>query len=102
VLLRVFLELSVDHYLDARKIVMAPNDPLAKRIREAAADLEGRKRISKKIRQAADTVASSKTLGPGLASLHQYVHNEHVYPGTADLYAVWDTIQPVAEQLWPT
>lgn len=102
VLLRVFLELSVDHYLVAWNMTAASGDVLAKRIRVVAADLEKRNLISKKVRQAAETVASSKTLGPGLASLHQYVHNEHVYPGTIDLFAAWDTVQPMVEQLWPT
>lgn len=36
-----------------------------------------------------------------MATLHQYVHNEHVYPTTTDLRATWDTLQPFIEQVWP-
>lgn len=101
VLLRVFVELSVDHFLTARAIATTPADVLAKRLRMAAADLESRSLIERKVRVAVDTVASSKTLGPGVATLHQYVHNEHVYPTTTDLRATWDTLQPFIEQVWP-
>lgn len=101
VLLRVFIELTVDHYLSAKNIKITQSDVLAKRLRLVAHDLEKRANIDKKVRVALETLASSKTLGPGVVTLHQYVHNENVYPAPADLFAVWDTVQPLAEQVWP-
>ncbi len=100
VLLRVFVELSVDHYLTSRHL--PTGDTFAKRLRAMGNDLETRDLIPKKLRTAIDTLASSKTtLGPTLHTLHQYVHNEYVFPKSGDLYSTWDEIDPWVAKLWP-
>ncbi|MDQ5821523.1 MAG: hypothetical protein M3540_08790 [Actinomycetota bacterium] len=106
VMLRVFIELSVDHYISDRQLMTETNlrnTPLGKRLKLVAEDLHKRSLIPMKLRRAVETAASSKTvLGPSLVTLHQYVHNEYVFPKSADLYASWDELEPFVAQLWPT
>lgn len=105
VLLRVFVELSTDHVLDAEKL-MTPalvNGPLAKRLTALAGHLRRKGQISESVKRAIDVVASRKT-GPLAAStttMNQYVHNPHVHPTAAELRAAWDELQPFMEKVWP-
>jgi hypothetical protein len=100
VLLRVFVEMSVDHYLTTREL--STTDTFAKRLRSAGSDLEKQGLIPHKLKTAIDTLANSKnTLGPTLHTLHQYVHNEYVFPKPSELYSTWDEIEPWVTQLWP-
>lgn len=104
VLLRVFIELSVDHYLSDKKVL---NDqqirslPLAKRLKKAADYLHGLGKMNAKLRDAIHKVADSKhVLSASTPTLNQYVHNEYVFPKGNDLRAAWDEVQPFAEHLW--
>jgi hypothetical protein len=105
VMLRVFLELSVDHHLTAHNLMSETdmlNKPLAKRLVVVAKDLNKRNRISQKLLRAIETVASGKTvLGPSLVTFNQYVHNEFVFPKASDLYTAWDELEPFISQIWP-
>jgi hypothetical protein len=105
VMLRVFIELSTDHYISARNLIpdaKLRNTPLGKKLKTAATDLHKRNAIPVKLLRAIETAASSKTvLGPSLVTLHQYVHNEYVFPKTSDLYSTWDELEPFVAELWP-
>lgn len=105
VLLRVFIELSVDHALDARKLMTESNmrnTPLAKRLKAVAADLKSRRRISAKLAAAVDSIANGPSvLAPGVPTFNQYVHNQFVFPKPSDLYAAWDELSPFMEKVWP-
>lgn len=107
VLLRVFIELSVDHYLSTNK-VMTDNQirsaPLSKRLSTTAAHLNTNGKINNKLKNAVDTVASraKNTLGgPTVVTFNQYVHNEYVFPRSNELYTTWDELEPFVVQLWP-
>ncbi len=104
VLFRVFIELSVDHYAEERKILtelQLRNDPLAKRLKAVAADLRKRGKISDRLKTAVDKVADSKfVLAASTVTLNQYVHNQYVYPRPDELRSAWDEVQPFMERLW--
>ncbi len=104
VLLRVFIELSVDHYISRRQLMNEKElraENLAKRLRTASADLKSRGMIPDMLRAAIDQAAGSKMIGPSLVTLNQYVHNEYVLPKTADLYSTWDEFEPFLAKVWP-
>lgn len=105
VLLRVFIELSIDHALDARKLMtesVMRSTPLAKRLKTVAADLKARRRISAKLATAVDSIANGPSvLAPGMPTFNQYVHNQFVYPKPSELYAAWDELSPFMEKVWP-
>jgi len=108
VLLRVFLELSVDHYLSAAKIPLQFKEP------------KGGKTVHKtllqKIREAIGHVVKSgaserdfKGLLNGLNDdrsplnidlLHLYVHNRFYSPGERELRRGWNHAQPLFDKIW--
>ena len=102
VLLRVFVELSVDQYITDKKLTPGSNDPLAKRLKLVAGDLKSGGKIPEKLRKAVEQVANGPSpIAPGLSTFNQYVHNQYTYPKPADLFAAWDELQPLMEAIWP-
>jgi uncharacterized membrane protein YgcG len=107
VLLRVFLELSVDHYLTANHVDL-----------DFAVPGGGKKwkDMTKKVEEAADHMISNGApkndldgIRKGINSrnsplfkdtLHNYVHNRFYSPTEADLTTAWDNAQPFFERLW--
>lgn len=104
VLFRVFIELSVDHYIKQKSLMseqQAINSPLAKRLRIAADHLHRQKKIDSDLRKAAERIANSKFgLAPSTVTMNQYVHNQYVFPQPTELRTAWDEIQPLIVQLW--
>jgi hypothetical protein len=106
VLLRVFLELSVDHGLEAGKVMAEDkrrNQPLAARLKELAKHFRHKSLIGEQLEKAVIAIADRST-GPIFAStttMNQYVHNPHVHPTSSELRAAWDQLQPLVEVIWP-
>jgi hypothetical protein len=106
VLLRVFIELSVDHYIEDDSLMSESdmrNKPLAKRLKVVSEDLASKSHISAKLKVAVNQIADggSSVLAPSLTVFNQYVHNQFVYPKARDLYVAWDELAPFLDKLWP-
>ncbi|HMJ75487.1 MAG TPA: hypothetical protein VK507_05915 [Iamia sp.] len=105
VLFRVFVELSIDHYIAAERIMTDAKmnkSQLGQKMREAAAHMYVAGVISDAVRKVVDTVANGR--GPVNASafnMNQYVHNLHINPSARELRDAWDEVQPFMEKLWP-
>lgn len=104
VLLRVFVELSVDSYIASQSLMDEAerrNSPLAKRLKSAGSDLKSSGRISDQLERAAIKVADgSGPLGVSTTTFNQYVHNQFVFPNPSEILLAWDELQPLLEQLW--
>jgi len=104
VLLRVFLELSIDDYIDREKLmtqVERDNAVLAKRMKAVAEHLEKAGKIDGQLRKAVEKIANSQhTLAAAVTTFHQYVHNKYVYPKPSELRISWDEIRPFLEAVW--
>ncbi len=104
VLLRVFVELSVDDYLETRSLMAETdrrNAPLAKRIKAVSADLHKSGAITNALKTAIDKVADSKHgLSAGVVNFNQYVHNQYAFPKASELRVTWDELQPFLEAIW--
>jgi hypothetical protein len=102
VLLRVFVELSVDAYLTG--IGSKDQDlkkSLAEKIIAAAKSLRKAGKINEALEKAMKKVASSSTiLSPKTTTFNQYVHNYYVHPSPTDLRAQWDELQPFIVAIW--
>jgi hypothetical protein len=105
VLLRVFVELSVDHLLEDKKVMSEhkiSNEPLKVRIKAAAKYFKGLGAISISLQKAVNAIADGQSvLAPGLPNFHQYVHNKYTFPKPSELYAAWDELTPFMEKIWP-
>lgn len=105
VLLRVFLELSVDHYI-VKNALMTEHQrrgaPLAKRMKAVSAHLLQQGKINAQLDTAIQKVADSQFLfAASTASFNQYVHNAYVFPKPSEIRLAWDELQPFVEKIWP-
>ena len=102
--LRVFVELSVDHYVDQNKPMSGninSGASLAKRIKAVADALEKKGSIDLQLKRAVYKMAdSSYGLSASTVTFNQYVHNKYVYPTASELRTAWDELQPFVEKIW--
>ncbi|MCP4368798.1 MAG: hypothetical protein GY797_11900 [Deltaproteobacteria bacterium] len=105
VMLRVFIELSLDHYLE--NIIgwteqQRRGSTLAQKLKSVANYLEKNDIMSASqlapIKKAAD---GQTLLAASVRTMHGYVHNRHFSPVASELQVVWDDFQPFMENLWP-
>lgn len=108
VLLRVFLELSLDHFLESQNKPLRFTAPggrdqwksLDKKLAEAVEILVDSG--APKNRFAAITRSLSVKSSPmNIELLHLYVHDQFATPLRKELTAAWDHAQPLFEHIWP-
>lgn len=106
VLFRVFLEQSVDHYLDAAGIPLQVKTPggmkdktLRKKVEEAIGDMV-KKGIPKKNLAGVSKGINDKNSPLYVDTLHNYVHNRFFSPTERDLKVAWDNAQLFFENIW--
>lgn len=105
VLFRVFLELSVDHYLVSNGLmsqtkVENPSTKLRVKITAVADHLEDSGRWSKAELKPVRRVSSGEDGAHALDTFHGYVHNPALDPVPHDLLVAWDNLQAFFEELW--
>lgn len=106
VLLRVFLETSVDHFMTQSSLPLTfptangPKDKsLKKKVDETIKHLVANGAVEREFK--AITVALSNENHPFAPELlHAYVHNRFFSPTERDLTTAWDNGQPLFERIW--
>lgn len=104
VMLRVFLELTVDHYRSQQKLPPLPQgkDSLSHKLRQVSADLVARKVMTQQEVKGINHAANEKhTIGANITTFNEYVHNPHYSPLANDLRTYWDNLQSFFEVVWP-
>jgi hypothetical protein len=107
VLLRVFLELSVDHFLENNGGSLSYQDGTRERF----------KKLDKKLAEVVDLLVSMgvrrttfamvirslsvETSPMNIELFHLYVHDRFAAPSPERLTAAWDHAQPLFEKIWP-
>jgi hypothetical protein len=101
VLFRVFLELSLDFYIEKNQLSTSQMESLSKKLLDVANHLREGDRLNeqqlKPVRRAAQQDSFQAST---ITTMHQYVHNPYFFPGPSDLRAAWDSLQPFVEAVW--
>ena len=101
VLFRVFLELSVDSYIEGRGMPVSEDATLASKIQRSVADLVDSGKLSKEEAKAARTFCQGNSvIAPNVQQFHAYVHSPHMFPTSNDLRANWNNLQPFVAAIW--
>lgn len=109
VLLRVFLELSVDHYLDRHKLPLHFTDPkgnkrdksLKNKTQDVIGHLVTQGAVSKKDLFGVERAISDAKSPLHIDLLHAYLHNRFVTPKPRELLGAWNDAQRFLESIWP-
>jgi len=104
VLLRVFLELSVDHYLEGAAGWPEPkiqNSFLKDKLHGAAKHLEQTGAMTKaQLRPVRQAAGGQTLLASSVKTMHGYVHSRYFSARASELIGAWDDLQPFVENLW--
>lgn len=104
VLFRVFLETSIDHFADQKKInLIYPGDnpmKLKEKIKTVASFMEKKGIATKQQLLNIRTVATNKGSILSIESFHRYVHSYKYLPDPEDLKTKWDNLEDFFEILW--
>ena len=104
VLFRVFLELSIDHYISQQKLKTnqeLDQMKLRAKLELAATNLETKGGMTKRQANTLRSFANpQKFLAASVDSFHAYVHDSHFSAGRSDLVAAWDSLEPFFVKFW--
>jgi len=108
VLSRVFLEMTVDHYLHENEIEIRDKKGdvnkqpvLSARLGAVATDLHAKKLIDKDLKKAITDFAKGNTaLETKLQTFHQWVHNRYSLVEAKALFDAWDLLAPMYAVIW--
>lgn len=101
VLLRVFLELSLDAYITQENVQVHPDAKLSHKLTSTANHLKANNKMTDQELQPARRAAGGQTLlASSIPTLHGYVHNRYFSPAPLDLKTAWDDLQKFVETIW--
>ena len=102
VLLRVFIELSVDAYIKRKGLSIEQRAPLRRKLSEVKNHLLIENRITEQEAIPVERAAAKDSfLSPSVTVLHSWIHNPNMNPVGADLRTHWDNLQPFMMAVWP-
>ena len=107
VTLRVFLELSVDSFLEAKGLLkegeisasLAPRS-LYQKVNDVSQYLHKNKLADESITMAVKLLTKEKNSVWGVDTMHAYVHSNKLSPIPGDIQTTWDNIQDFMLTLW--
>jgi len=101
VLYRVFLELSCTEYIKRHRLRVSRDSDLANKMRATAEDLVSKGKLTEAERKPITQSANSESfLAVNVKVMHDYVHNENIFPAAADLRNHWNSAQSYVVALW--
>jgi hypothetical protein len=106
VLLRVFLELSIDHYISRNQVDFPykPDDrnySLFHKMEDVGKHLQNKGVLNKQQMEAVNkAVARDSFLDFSISTFHAYVHNPYFSPSPGDLNGAWDKLESFILALW--
>ena len=100
VLFRVFLEISIDYYLEKEGVTLSNDTKLAGKITKCCELLEKKGIASKKQLANIRKVATDKNHILCIQNFHDYLHSYKTQPSSSDLKLKWDNLEEFFQILW--
>jgi len=97
--LRVFLETTVDSFIDAKKIPCNQREFLAKKMELVAGYLESNGILHKDRLKGWRRAYTTDHLF-SVNGLHSYIHDKEALPSKKEVMMTWDRMQPYVEVIW--
>lgn len=99
--LRVFIELSLDTYIEENKLTTVTKESrLLHKVTHVSNHMEANKFADKHICKGIRSAVGNKNDLVGIETWHAYVHNAKFSPTPNNLIITWDNIQHFIEKLW--
>ncbi|MFC4096399.1 hypothetical protein [Euzebyella saccharophila] len=100
ILFRVFIELSIDTYIEEKKITYKGRETLANKVGAVSADLVNNKVVTKHEAKPINTAVTNPNSILSINTFNAYVHNKHFSPIPKDLKTTWDGFEKFITKLW--
>lgn len=100
VLFRVFLELSIECYLDEHGVRFKPGDKLRQKARKAVDHMDKNGWLNRRGRKGIDTAIDSRNTTHAVDTFHAYVHNGSFHVVPSDLNVAFDNLRPFFDALF--
>ncbi len=100
VLFRVFVELSIELYLERHRVPYHENDRLVKKAEHAIQHMNDEKWANKNAVKGIQAGISSQHNPLSFNTFNAYVHNRHFHPSPPELATAWDNVQPFLDVLF--
>lgn len=100
VLFRVFLEISIDYFLEKEGITLPTDTKLSGKITKCADVMEKQNVASKIQLKNIRNVATNKHSILSIQNFHDYIHSYKTQPSSSDLKLKWDNLEEFFQLLW--
>jgi len=100
VLFRVFLEISIDYFLEKEGINLSSETKLSGKITKCAEFMESNNIATKKQLTNIRKVATDKNHILCIQNFHDYIHSYKTQPSSSDLKLKWDNLDEFFQLLW--
>lgn len=100
VMLRVFLELSLEEYVKGKRISFSEGQKLGNKLKKVADYFEQNNLMDKNELKPVRVAYSSKDALFSTDTLHAYIHNKDFSPKPRYLKETWDDMQKFLEVIW--
>jgi hypothetical protein len=98
---RVFIELSIDSFIEKKKVPgVTKDDKLSKKVTSVADYLQANNHLDKHKLKGMRTCVTDQHNVMSIDAFNSYVHNKHFNPDPNNLKLTWDNISPFINKIW--
>jgi hypothetical protein len=97
---RVFVELSVDSFIQEKKLKTNIDAKLVKKVQTVTDFLDKNSYLTKQQLKPINTMVSSPNSLFSINTFNAYVHNKYFNPIANELKITWDNIEPFIKKIW--